>query len=556
MGKLPSPNSQNNLSNKINTTYLKTDQLPIDPDQRDGGLATYQTIDESTNNIFIVNTDDKVAPQLDDGLLARRKNQIASSLGNQAELVSVVVQAFNRFEKTKMCVECILKYTIDIEYELVLVDNGSTEETLEYFKSVRHPRKKIIRVTKNIGSFVPAVFNQLSGRYLALITNDTYVTQDWLTNLLTCLKSEDAIGMVVPVLSNGGNLQGVDFTFNTLDEMQKKAAKHNVSNPALWHERFLLLPLVGLYKREALELAGGIYDTGFIHDFADNDLTLRIHRAGYKTMLCKDTFVHHDHIRTFSSEKDLEKYLRIGKAGRKDFKSKYFGIDGWNDITNYEPVMMSLVKPQEQKEKKGIEILGVDVLCGTPILELKNKLREARAYDVKLSAFSTDPKYWLELKTICTGDVIVDRMEHINEHFADERFDYIVLGISINAYRNPLELLQGLLKRLKGDGHLLVKLRNTYDAVSLFKTLGANININNDDNHINNPCQLSVGELLDHIQNKGFVCKEIVAENWSLSEQDHIFLRKAITAVNFHQNPDEVFKRALVQDYIIDIARK
>ena len=520
--------------------------------QIDDSLATHPAIITLPKDIIIINTDDKTPSQPGDGLITSRKNRISASLGNQSELVSIVVQAYNRLEKTKICVESILKYTTDIEYELVLIDNGSTDGTLDYFKSVNHSRKIIIRVTKNVGSYVPIIFNHLSGRYLAFICNDTYVTQNWLANLLTCLKSAEAIGLVVPVISNGSNLQGADITFNSLEEMQEKAAKHNIPDPRLWHERLRLVIQMALYKREALDMMG-LADYGFFHDFADDDAAFRIRRAGYKTVLCKDTFVHHDHIRTNLNEKEYGDFNRSIAAGKKDFQSKYFGIDAWDDVNNYETVMMSFVNPQEHKGSKGIEILGVDVLCGTPILELKNKLREAKIYDARLSAFSTDPKYWLDLKTICAGEVVVDRIELIKEHFENAQFDYVVLGKPINVYRNPLELLQVLLKRLKSDGHLLLKLHNTFDALSLFKTLGANIQV---DGPIKNVYQLDIDELIEQIKNTGFINKKIAVENWPLDEKNQDFVRKTIAADGFNNNPTEIFSRALARDYILDIARK
>lgn len=541
------PSRQHNLNNLIRKKNEHKANRQID--LTDIGLATYQVTNQTPNEIIIVNTNDPPLNESDDGLIASRKNLLLASLGKQAELVSIVVQAYNRLEKTKICVECILKYTADIEYELILVDNGSTDQTLNYFISVEHPRKKIVRVTNNIGSSVPIVFRQLSGRYFAYITNDVYVTQNWLTNLLACLKSEDAIGMVAPVFSNATDLQGADIIFSSLEEMQEKAAAHNISNPVLWHDRLTLTPVVGLYKREVLEIVG-MLDYGYFHDFGDYDLTYRIRRAGYKTVLCRDTFVDHDHIRTQSDKKDIEQYRRSLETGKTDFKNKFYGIDAWDDVYNYEVVMMSLVNPHNHQGSQKVEILGIDVLCGTPLLELKNKLREAHVYDAKLSAFSTDPKYWLDLKTICAGDVVVDRIEFMNKYFVGTCFDYVILGKPINAYQNPLELLHNLLKHLKSDGHLLLKLRNTYDVVSLFKTLGAGIPAS-----VNNGYQLSVEELIGHEKNAGFIHKKIAFENWPLSEQDQIILRNTITATSFNKNPDETFFRAVVRDYVFDIIR-
>jgi len=242
---------------------------------------------EKDINLIVENTDDQEPAQPDLGLIKTRKDRIVASLGKNAELLTVIVQAYNRIEKTKICVNSILKYTKNVDYELILVDNGSTDGTLDFYKSVEHSRKKIVHVTKNVGSVVP-VMKYVDGRYVAYICNDTYVTQNWIENLLTCLRSDDAIGMVVPASSNGSNLQGINISFHSMDEMYEKAAKYNHSDPRLWHERLRLVVQMAVFKREALDVAGIILDYGYYHDFSDDDVTFRIRHAGYKTILCKD----------------------------------------------------------------------------------------------------------------------------------------------------------------------------------------------------------------------------------------------------------------------------
>jgi GT2 family glycosyltransferase len=506
------------------------------------------------NEIIEENTDQSISPQPGNGLIASRINRVKATLGENAELVSIVVQAYNRLEKTKICVECILKYTRGIEYELILIDNGSTDGTLDYFKSVDVPRRKIIHVTKNVGSYVPGVLDHLSGRYYAFVCNDTYVTKNWLSNLLKCLKSDPAIGMVVPAITNGTNYQGADVTITSLDDLWGKAAAYNVSDPRLWHERLRLAIQLGVYKREAFDVTG-VSDYGFFHDFADDDLVFRMRRAGFKTIFCKDTIVHHDHILSNAGEKDPVEFKRSIEAGKKDFQNKFYGLDAWQDVNNYEWGMISLVEPMEFAKRKTMDILGIDVSCGAPILEVKNKLREAELYNTRLSVFTTDPKYWLDLKTICAGEVVVDRIESFREYFQEIQFDYVVLGKPINFYSNPFELLQNLIKRVKSDGHILLKLRNTFDAITAFKVLGVSIQVDNRADQIDHVYQLNVTELIGAIKSQGYVNNKIAAENWPLDEQVQNKFRSLILATGIVKNPDEVCSRAMIRDYIIDIVK-
>lgn len=506
---------------------------------------------ESYDDVIVVNTDGREAPQPGDGLIASRKNKIIANLGDKSQLVSIYLLGYNRLEKTKNSLESLLKYTTDIDFELVLVDNGSTDGTLDYFRSIEYSHKKIVRITKNMGFYDPA-WDHLSGRYIVGIPNDVYVTKNWLANLLTCAASDDRIGMVVPVSSNVSNYQNLDIHFDTLDEMNEKAAQHNISDPRQWHERLRALPVVGLYKREALDVIGR-FDYGFFHDFSDDDITFRIRRAGYKAVLCKDTFVHHDH--DYARDKDPEVFKRSIEAGRNDFISKYYGVDAWEDVNNYEPVMISLVEPQEAKERNGVNILGIDVLCGTPILELKNRLRETQVYDTRLSAFSTNAKYWLDLKTICEGEVFVDRIEYLGGYFSEQKFDFILLGKPINSYNVPFnKLLKEILNLLQKGGHLLIKLRNTYDVMTFITTMGGSMGNPQLDNITST--QVRIEELIEQLHKLGFVHKKIGLEFLPMDENTQKNLRDLITKTGIGTDPNEAFTRAAVRDYVIDVVRK
>lgn len=72
------------------------------------------------------------------------------------------------------------------------------------------------------------------------VSNDIVVTTRGLDNLLACM--DDArIGMAVPVCNASCNDQQMTLPYSSMDELQRAAAAHNVSNPDLWEERLKLL---------------------------------------------------------------------------------------------------------------------------------------------------------------------------------------------------------------------------------------------------------------------------------------------------------------------------
>ena len=223
--------------------------------------------------VFEVNIDQMQRPAVGDDLFVNRKS-VAEMQQTLADAeVSIIVQAYGNLEKTKRCVDSILRYTANVNYELILIDNGSTDETLEYFKSVTWDKKKIFRFTKNIGAGFPVTTMGLSqfAKFICVVPNDLIVTSCWMENLLTCMKSDDRIGMVTPISSNTSNLQCVEFPYSDYEEMQEIARKINQANPAKWQDRLRLITLGTLYRKEALYASGWpLGDIGFFHDFILN----------------------------------------------------------------------------------------------------------------------------------------------------------------------------------------------------------------------------------------------------------------------------------------------
>ena len=416
---------------------------------------------------IIIDTADKTEPDAGSDLWKNREMIYESLEDTSRPLVSIYVQAYNRLEKTRYCVECVLKYTNEIDYELILVDNGSSDGTYEYFQKVPWKNKQIIRVSKNIGMTFPwyTIRQIYRGKYLAGIPNDVYVTKNWLKNLLRCLESDSRIGFVNPVSCNVSNLQEVVLPFGTLDEMQEQAAVFNCSDPSKWEERLRLIALLCIYKREVLDLVG-IPDCGFAHSFNEDDYAARLRHVGYRLMLCKDTYVHHDHN---YRESDIIKFKQDCAIGKQNFKEKYY-LDGWYDFDNFEPILMNMLVP-ESFTPGVVHALSVDVRCGTPVLDIRNKFKAAKTGHKILSyAFTTQAKYYDSLLRQAEN-VVCDRIEFIGENYKEESMDLILLGEPLNDYGQPLVLLRKLILILKKGGVLLVKRRNLNSYLMLLQNL-------------------------------------------------------------------------------------
>lgn len=423
----------------------------------------------STGEIIKLKVSDKDLDRNQPSLPHARK-AFTELYADEAE-ATISVVAYNRLETTKRCVESILKYTTGVKYKLILAynDNEAGQGILEYYESVDYDNKLIIHVERNTGAALAykEILKHIEGKYYVGLANDLIVTTNWLTNLIKCAESDPRIGMVNPVSSNASNLQGVQLNFSNYEELQAVAAKFNVSNPARWEERIRLVTLGTLITRDCLDALGNVFDTGFFHDFGDDEISFRARRAGYKCMVAGDTWIHHDH--DFSS-RDPKKLAQSIEAGKKNFSEKYFGLDAWADSCNFRPEYASSVKKCTSDNPS---VLGVDVRCGTPLLELKNTLRKSGTFNTELFAYTQASKYYLDLQTVCGPENVGCGVpECLLNRFGTQKFDYIILGENINTYKEPMQLLKNMAGLLKEDGQLFVSLKNTHDFFSFVYEIG------------------------------------------------------------------------------------
>lgn len=500
---------------------------------------------QNGDNITIINTDPMEEPSAGSDLYTSRENIYNNLTGMGEKTVTIVVQGYNRLDKTKYCVECVMEYTKNINYELVLIDNGSNDGTFEYFKSVEYHQKKVIKLTKNIGAFYPTlryIFSSFTSKYLVVVPNDVYVTSNWLSNLITCMESDKKIGWVMPMSSNISNLQDPGLSFNSFEEMQQKAQEFNKSDPSKWQKRLRLVTPLAIYKKETIDLVGK-FDVGFFHDFGEDDYSIRLRRMGYRLILCGDTFVHHDHDFRNLEGKDPVLYKQSLEKGRNNFKEKYYGLDAWDDIINYEKGLINLL-PIPKKTNTKVQILGIDVRCGTPILEIENYLTKNNIHNSISSAFTTKSKYYFDLKTICEGNVYCDRIEYINDHFKQEYFDYIIIGEPINRFADPIKLLDSILKAAKKGSKILFKLINNNDVNKLLEIFGSKKATNDNKN-----ASISFNELLEILNSKKVTEIKIAREKYDIDHPSIKKLRQSIKAITMFEEVDEILEEILTKEY-------
>lgn len=110
--------------------------------------------------------------------------------------ISIIVPVYNCEKFIGRCIDSVLKQTYK-DYELILVNDGSTDNSLEIIQSYknRYPSKIVVETQDNAGA--PAARNKgislVRGEFLTFIDSDDYIDDDFLSKLITNNESYDLI---------------------------------------------------------------------------------------------------------------------------------------------------------------------------------------------------------------------------------------------------------------------------------------------------------------------------------------------------------------------------
>jgi len=204
------------------------------------------------------------------------------------QTTSIIIPNCNGAELLRTCLKSIKAQT-EPPYEIIVVDNGSQDESLElcYREQV-----KIISFPTNRGTVEAcnAGLRIASGEALLLLNNDTVATKDWLKNMLRCLYSDERIGIVGPKTNYASGRQRIKEAFTSIADME---SRYNRVNPAKWQEVKRIVGLCFLFKRELLEKVGYLDEQFSPGHYEDDDYCYRARQAGYKLMIAGDVFLYH-----------------------------------------------------------------------------------------------------------------------------------------------------------------------------------------------------------------------------------------------------------------------
>jgi len=215
-------------------------------------------------------------------------------------VTSIILVTHNQLAYTRGCIDSVRHFT-DEPYELIVVDNGSTDGTPEYLQSLEGAR--VILNDDNRG--FPAAVNQgieiARGRQMLLLNNDTLVTTGWLRRMLEALRSDPQIGLVGPTTNNISGEQQIAVQYDDLAQLDGFAWDRYRQFHRQRIETDRLVGFCLLIDRAVIDAVGALDERFGIGNFEDDDFCRRAIAAGYRAVIARGAFIHHFGSRTFAA---------------------------------------------------------------------------------------------------------------------------------------------------------------------------------------------------------------------------------------------------------------
>ncbi|CAG9622713.1 Ubiquinone biosynthesis O-methyltransferase, mitochondrial [Sutcliffiella rhizosphaerae] len=365
---------------------------------------------------------------------------------------SIIILTYNQLHLTKQCLKSIIKNTQQKDLEIIVIDNGSSDGTIDYLKSI--PHLEIISNGKNLG-FAKGCNQGLdiaTGDQILFLNNDTIVTKNWLESMKSLLYSDEKIGMVGPVSNYVSGSQQIHVDYTNIDEVQDFASGYCESNAGKSRRVLRLVGFCLLVKKEVMKKIGKFDESFGYGSFEDDDLCLRALNSGYQLRVALDSFVHHHGHATFIGNQDIDIH-HLYSINRKKF------IDKWKvDLTYFfhsRPEIIELVPLGAKK------ILDIGCGAGAVGMELLNR-QSCKLYGVELNSFigSIANQHYERVDTI---DV-----ETLDLPYTPNSFDTIILADVLEHLKNPWNIIEELSVYLKPSGSLICSIPNISHAEALF----------------------------------------------------------------------------------------
>ena len=359
---------------------------------------------------------------------------------------AIVILSRYSLKYLKMCIKSIRATTPDYARKVIAIDFGSVDGSVEWLKEqediqfVENRDKTNFSMGCNQG-----IRKNGDGSDIFILSSDTVLPANalfWLRMGLYDKKENGTAGS----LSNFDMDQKNFDTINNISDLLSFGERINVPMQHPQESKISLKKSAFLIKDSVLDRIG-MFDEDFsLNEYSVKDLMMRTLAAGYKNVLCRNSFI--IHFGTEFVQEKTEDYRVILQNDHNKLNEKW----GFN-VEYYLYPRQELAQLVQEPVEEPLKILDIGCGCGALMGYLKGIYPNAEMYGIELNPEVA--KIASGMGTVMCGDVEKEKFPWEKEYF-----DYIIMGDVLEHLMTPENVLKRLYEHLKTGGHIIVSMPN------------------------------------------------------------------------------------------------
>lgn len=324
---------------------------------------------------------------------------VAANPGVESLKISVIILNWNGCALTVNCIDSVIQNEAAIPYEIIVVDNGSSESDWELLRSKIPPSVRLISLNENLyfGEANNIGAEAAHGEYILLLNNDVVLTRGTFAKLLRVFDDEFFPGAAGPrLLYPDGRVQEAGAFIlpsgwplrqgngGVLIDNRFEQGNHVVD--------YCSAACLLLRKDVFLSIGGfdPLFDPAY---FEDVDLALRLRSIGLYTYFCADADAYHHENSTSSKVWSSPELNNVVAANHHKFLGRW---QRYLDTRQTSEVSLPAFEPLVEKpeERDDLEIRKRILLCSSTSMRMSAECEEllqiaetlARKYDVTFAS--------------------------------------------------------------------------------------------------------------------------------------------------------------------------
>lgn len=351
--------------------------------------------------------------------------------------LNIIISAHNHNEYVKLSLQSIRMFADVESLSVILIDNNSTDGLQQWAKEqadityIFNDEEKM-----PYGQIINQVHDMLNLQGdLLLLDPHFMLTPSCLSHMITALYENETIGAVGPMSNSFTYYQkNVDFP-----DYEKAVA--DVSQiPKIVSQRVMVLSSEAfLIREDAFKKLGKFDESIQTSTYTIRDYCFRMIEKDVVLKVCKTAL--------FWDARNIPSLISSNSLDEKYLEKKW-GMHYFNSVGN-----LHLINTIKHHPSDSMNILEIGCDCGATLLEIKNRYPNANIYGSELNEKAAQIASHF-------ATITVNNIEDASLPYANNTFDYIILGDVLEHLHNPQNTLQYCKTLLKDTGYIIASIPN------------------------------------------------------------------------------------------------